>query len=192
MRPAIFVDKDGTLIPDIPYNVDPRLITLSSGAGEALRKLKGCGYLLVIVSNQSGVARGLFSEDDLVPVWERLHRLLADYRVEIDGIHYCPHHPDAVIERYAMQCDCRKPQPGLLINAAWTLNIDLRRSWMIGDIAADSEAGNRAGCRTILIEKPYDPILKVNEASQPDFIAESWAQAGEIILRHYGKHHSTV
>lgn len=180
---AIFIDKDGTLIPDIPYNVDPELITLSPGAGETLRRLQDLGYLLVVVSNQAGVARGLFTEAALIPVRERLEALLQPYGVRLDGFYYCPHSPHATMLAYKRECTCRKPQPGLLLQAAHDLRIDLARSWMIGDITADSEAGNRAGCQTILMEKPDDPILYLDEQNQPGWIVSTWWEAGTLVER---------
>jgi len=187
MHRAIFIDKDGTLIPDIPYNVDPVRITLMPGAGDTLRRLAAAGYRLVVVSNQSGVARGCFTEADLLPVRARLEALLDAYGVRLDGFYYCPHCPDGTVAQYAVECDCRKPRAGMLRAAAADLNLDLSRSWMVGDIAADSEAGNRAGCRTILIEKPYDLIRDLTAYSRPDFIVSCWAEAGEIILSGAGR-----
>lgn len=183
MNRAVFIDKDGTLIPDIPYNVEPERITLSPGAGNALRRLKDAGYLLVVVSNQSGVAHGLFSEAALEPVKTRLNDLLAMYGVALDGFYYCPHLPDAVVPEYAVDCACRKPKPGMLVTAANDLNIDLSHSWMIGDILADSEAGKRAGCRTILIEKDDDPIVDINERNRPDAIVRDWESAAAVVLQ---------
>lgn len=182
MQRAIFIDKDGTLIVDVPYNVDPELITLSLGAGEALRRFKDAGYLLVVVSNQSGVAKGLFDEAALQPVQHRLNELLADYGVQLDGFYYCPHWPHGTVEHYAVACECRKPKAGMLLAAARDLKIDLSRSWMIGDILADTEAGKHAGCRTILIEKPYDPVLHLTNQNRPDFIVHSWHETARVIL----------
>jgi D-glycero-D-manno-heptose 1,7-bisphosphate phosphatase len=182
LKRAVFIDKDGTLIPDIPYNVDPHLITLSPGAGETLRELKRWGYLVVVVSNQSGVARGLFPEAALIPVRERIAALLREFNVLLDGFYYCPHVSDAPLPAYRRDCACRKPQPGMLLRAARDLEIDLSRSWMVGDITTDSEAGNRAGCRTILIEKAYDPIIDLNDQNRPGFIVSSWRAAGDLML----------
>ena len=178
----MFIDKDGTLIPDIPYNVDPALITLAPRAGEVLRQLRDAGYLLVVVSNQAGIARGLFDEAALGPVAARLDDLLRGYGVALDGFYYCPHLPDADVPRYAVECTCRKPHAGMLLSAAHDLRIDLARSWLVGDITTDSEAGKRASCRTILIEKPYDPIGTLTERNRPDYIVRDWPQAGRHIL----------
>jgi D-glycero-D-manno-heptose 1,7-bisphosphate phosphatase len=151
MAKAIFLDKDGTLIPDIPYNVDPEFITLQPDAIEGLQLLRNEGYVFIIISNQAGVARGFFTEDKLPAVKERLTQLLAKHNITLAGFYYCPHHPGGSIEKYNQDCNCRKPEPGMLLKAAREHNIDLTQSWMIGDILNDIEAGNRAGCKTVLI-----------------------------------------
>ncbi|MBA4167340.1 MAG: HAD family hydrolase, partial [Chitinophagaceae bacterium] len=133
-KKAVFLDKDGTLIPDIPYNVNPELITVSDASVDGLRALSSAGYLLVVVTNQSGIARGYFSEDKLETVFAKLITLLSAENIYIDGFYYCPHHPEATIKYYAKECDCRKPLPGMISRAAEELNIDLSGSWMIGDI----------------------------------------------------------
>src|SRR4051794_39180301 len=107
MRRAIFLDKDGTLIEDVPYNVDPGRIRLAEGAAEGLRSLHAAGFRLIVISNQSGVARGLFAEEALGGVRDRLRQLLADLGVPLDGFYYCPHHPDGAVSRYSMSCACR-------------------------------------------------------------------------------------
>src|SRR5438093_11179442 len=112
LLPAVFLDKDGTLIEDVPYNVDPGQITLAPGAAEGAALLAEAGYALVVVSNQSGVARGLFKEDALIAVERRLRELLAVLDVPLAGFFYCPHHPQGKVPRYATVCSCRKPAPG--------------------------------------------------------------------------------
>ena len=148
---AIFLDKDGTLLKDVPYNVDPRLMRLSPRDGDALRLLAP-HYRLIVVSNQSGVARGYFAESALKGVESRLKHLLAEHGATLTAFYYCPHHPRGQVAAYRRRCQCRKPQPGMLLQAAAEHGIDLGRSWMVGDTLDDVEAGRRAGCRTILIE----------------------------------------
>jgi D,D-heptose 1,7-bisphosphate phosphatase len=149
---AVFIDKDGTLIVDVPYNVDLKRIVLSDHCLTGLKKLQHQGYLLVIISNQSGVARGYFPEEALSAVEQQLNTMLLKEGIRLDGFYYCPHYPEGSVEQYAIECDCRKPEPGMLLKAAIDLGIDLASSWMIGDILNDVEAGNRAGCKSILID----------------------------------------
>lgn len=149
---AVLFDKDGTLIPDIPYNIDATMVELRSGIGPVLGELARRGYALAIVSNQSGVARGLFGEDALASVWERLQELASAYGARFSAFYYCPHHPAGSVADYALECDCRKPKSGLVERALRELNADPRSSWMIGDTLDDIEAGARAGLNTALIQ----------------------------------------
>lgn len=180
--PAIFLDKDGTLVDNVPYNVDPLQITLSPGASVGIRRLFDAGYRLVVVSNQSGVARGLFSEMALVAVRDRLELLLkAEAGAELSGFYYCPHHPEGTVHRYSFSCPCRKPKPGMLIQAAHDLDIDLAHSWMIGDILDDIEAGRSAGCTTILIANGSETEWILNPMRQPHFIVSNLDEAARTI-----------
>jgi D-glycero-D-manno-heptose 1,7-bisphosphate phosphatase len=179
---VIFLDKDGTLIPDIPYNVNPALITLVPGAGQALRQLQDAGYHLIIVSNQSGVALGYFDEADLTPVSLRLWELLAEQDIYPLAIYYCPHAAEGKILPYACPCQCRKPLPGLLLKAADDFGISLPDSWMIGDILNDVEAGRRVACRTILLNNGNETEWKMNEWRKPDFMVNDLREAAATIL----------
>ncbi len=156
---AVFLDRDGTIIEDTGYVDDAGKVRLLPGAADAISRFKRAGYLVVIVSNQSGVARGLFDEDTLSIVHQRVESLLARHGAAIDGAYYCPYldGPDAVVETYRRDSSLRKPKPGMLLQAAEELNIDLERSWMIGDSKRDVKAGNRAGCRTIRLSAEDDP-----------------------------------
>jgi D-glycero-D-manno-heptose 1,7-bisphosphate phosphatase len=168
---AIFLDKDGTLIRDLPYNVDPSLMELSWQAGPALHLLQQLGYKLIVVTNQSGVARGLFTEAALEPVRRRLSEMLAQYGAMLDGFYYCPHSLEGTVNRYAISCTCRKPRPGMLLQAALDHGIDLSASWMIGDILNDVEAGRRAGCRTVLIDNGNETEWAYGPQRMPDLKA---------------------
>lgn len=179
MSKAVFIDKDGTLIHDVPYNVDPERIVLYTGAVRALRDLREHGYRLIIISNQAGVAHGYFEEQALDAVKERLRILLGD--VTIDGFYFCPHHPQGVVERYTRACNCRKPQPGMIQQAAADFEIDLSQSWMIGDILHDVEAGNRAGCKTILINNGHETAWEINSFRKPAYIAKDLVEASQLI-----------
>src|SRR5690606_10986265 len=192
-RKAIFIDKDGTLIPNIPYNVDPEKITLSTKASDGLIKLQKSGFLLVIVSNQSGVAKGLFKEKDLEPVRNKIETLFFAHNIQLSGFYFCPHHPQGIVNQYSIKCNCRKPSERLLLNAANDLAIDLTKSWMIGDILNDVEAGNRAGCRSILLNNVNETEWKSGDYREPAYIARNIPEAAEYILNisNYGKHNST-
>ena len=146
-RPAILLDKDGTLLDDVPYNVDVELMRLAPTADKALARLAKLGVPLVVISNQSGVAEKRFEAWRLRLVGKRLAAMFAEQGATLAGFYWCPHArpPEG-------QCSCRKPIPGLLLQAAQELHLDLPRSWMIGDILDDIEAGRRAGCRTALID----------------------------------------
>ena len=181
-RPAVFLDKDGTLIEDVPYNVDPDQIRLAPGVGEGLAQLRAAGFRLIVVSNQSGVARGLFSESALGGVEDRISELLAGFGVDLDGFYYCPHHPEGVEPRYAMTCECRKPAPGLILKAAREHAVDLDRSWFIGDILNDVEAAHRAGCRAALINNGNETEWERSPLRWPEFVAADFAAAARLIV----------
>ncbi len=180
---AVFLDKDGTLIEDIPYNVDPERIVLASGAEDGLRMLHQAGYRLFVFSNQSGVARGYFPERALLSVRDRIGTLLAEVGVPLAGFYYCPHHPDGSIARYAIKCACRKPYPGLIYRAAEEHGIDLGASWVIGDILDDVEAGLHAGCRTVLVDRGGETEWRVTVGRVPDFVSRDLRQAASTIVK---------
>jgi D,D-heptose 1,7-bisphosphate phosphatase len=191
--PAIFLDKDGTLIEDVPYNVDPARMRLLPGVADGLRLVHAAGYPLVVISNQSGVARGYFSEDALPAVEARLRELLAGAAVPLAGFYYCPHHPRGSVVAYAVECLCRKPAPGLLLRAASDLNLDLTRSWFIGDILNDVEAGQRAGCRTVLIDNGNETEWLPGPLREPHYTAADLHHAARLILaaEEHGPAHAT-
>src|SRR3569623_890994 len=182
MDAAVFLDKDGTLIHDIPYNVDPDLIVLQDNCIEGLKLLSQKGYKLIVISNQSGVARGYFAEEALYGVEKKLQSLLAPYGINLSGFYFCPHYPQGIIDEYAVDCYCRKPWPGMLLHAAEVHHIDLSESWMIGDILNDVEAGNRAGCKTILINKGNETEWVTGELRTPTTTCNSIDEAAECIL----------
>jgi histidinol-phosphate phosphatase family protein len=180
---AIFIDKDGTLIENVPYNVNPALIQLTWQAGQALQVFKSLGFKLIVVSNQSGIAKGLFTEMAMQPVENRLAERLVQYGVTLDGFYYCPHSPDGVISRYAISCTCRKPMPGMLLRAAAEHGFDLEQSWMIGDILHDIEAGRRAGCQTVLIDNGNETEWKMSPLRTPTFKAPDLFVAAQLIAQ---------
>jgi histidinol-phosphate phosphatase family protein len=178
---AIFIDKDGTLVEDVPYNIDPQRVRLAERAVDGLRALRAAGFRIVVITNQSGVARGLFGEGEVRAMGSHLAELLDAEGAALDGFYYCPHHPDGHIPDYAVGCDCRKPAPGLIRRAAADLRLQLEASWMIGDIATDIEAGAAAGCRTALVNRRPDVELR-QLAQQPDVVAPDLAAAAARIV----------
>jgi D-glycero-D-manno-heptose 1,7-bisphosphate phosphatase len=183
---AIFLDKDGTLVDDLHYNADPRRIDLASGAGPALRLLARLDYRFIVVSNQDGIAHGLFTEAEMDAVGNRLADLMFREQLSLDGFYYCPHHPEGRVQRYALNCTCRKPMPGMLLQAAREHEIDLRSSWMIGDILHDVEAGNRAGCRTMLLDNGHETEWRLGARRVPTGMAQDLYAAAVMIANADG------
>lgn len=178
---AVFLDKDGTLVEDVPYNVNPDLIRLEEGAFESLSLLQEAGYKLIIVTNQSGIARGLFEENELHEVRSKLMELFSPEGIHLTDFYYCPHHPHGKVEKYAFECYCRKPNPGMLYRAVLEHDIDLSKSWLVGDILHDIEAGNRAGCQTVLINNRHETEWDLAPMRQPAFIVNNLKRAACII-----------
>ena len=176
---AVFLDRDGTLITNRHYGADPDEIELIDGVVEGLLRLREAGYRLVLVSNQSGVARGYFDEAAVACMHYRLQRMLDTYGAALDGLEYCPHHPEGIVSPYAVECACRKPAPGMLRRAARKHGVNLSASWMVGDIKDDVEAGRRAGARTILVGPETSP-------TPPDFHVEDFTGAVRYILETSG------
>lgn len=178
---TVFLDKDGTIVKNVPYNVDPDRMHLTAGAAEGLSRLSDAGYRFIVVSNQSGVARGRFAEEALEGVEARLRALLAEIGVRLEGFYYCPHHPQGVVPEYAHVCRCRKPKPGLLLKAAREHNVDLTRAWFIGDILNDVEAGRQAECRTILIDNGNETEWSLTPRRLPNHVVADLAEAARVI-----------
>jgi D,D-heptose 1,7-bisphosphate phosphatase len=187
---AVFLDRDDTLIEDPGYINHPSQVHLLPGAAASLAQLRRIGYRLVVVSNQSGVARGIVSEEGLAQIHHTLEKLLADEGAYLDAIYYCPFHPEGSIPQYRMESDLRKPAPGMLLKAAKELDIDLSQSWMVGDSYRDVEAGKRAGCKTILINNPVKPVVKNPADPEPDRQAVNIREAVNII-RMFDQHHDS-
>ncbi len=151
MAKALFLDRDGVVIVEEGYLCEPDRVKLIPGAADAMRMAREAGYLLIMVSNQSGVARGKFGLADVEQVNMRLSEMLAVYGAAFDAVYYCPHHPDIT-----GPCDCRKPAPGMLLRAQKEFNIDMKDSAMVGDRPGDVQAGVNAGCgRCMLVRTGY-------------------------------------
>ena len=175
MNKAIFIDKDGTLISDVPYNVNPQLIRFEDHAVESLYLLQQKGYYLIVVSNQPGISLGYFKEEELKAVKEKIESSLLENKVMLNGFYYCPHAEDE-------GCNCRKPNPGLFFRAARDMEIDLSKSWMIGDILNDVEAGKRSNCKTILIDNGNETEWIWNKHRIPHYMVNHLKAAAEIVL----------
>jgi D,D-heptose 1,7-bisphosphate phosphatase len=184
MKKAIFLDRDGTVIENVHYNSDPEKVRLLPYASEALHRLQANDYLLVLVSNQSGVALGFFSEAELQKINERVSDLLSPSYVAFDDIYYCMHYKHGIVQQYVQDCDCRKPMPGMILQAAQEHEVDLSQSWMIGDILDDVEAGTRAGCKTILLDNGNETEWKRNRYRVPQYMVKDLMEAADVILKY--------
>jgi histidinol-phosphate phosphatase family protein len=170
------------LLEDVPFNVDVARMRLAPGGERALAALAALDCPLIVVSNQPGVGLGYFSESALSAVHASLARMFAGCGATLAGFHYCPHAPSAGDSLPA--CGCRKPAPGLLLRAAAMHGIDLARSWMVGDILDDVEAGTRAGCRTVLIDNGNETEWRDGPFRHPDAVVHSLMDAASIIAKH--------
>jgi D-beta-D-heptose 7-phosphate kinase/D-beta-D-heptose 1-phosphate adenosyltransferase len=175
-RAAVFLDRDGTLIEDVGYPRNPTQVRLLPGVAEALLRLRGRGQLLVVVSNQSGLGRGVITSAEARSVAERMEQCLSQEGVQLDASYYCPHGPEE-------GCSCRKPEAGLLRRAAEEWGIDLDRSYFVGDKSSDIEAGRRAGCRTVLLAGNRG----IATEAEPDYAAVGWREAADWILDNIGR-----
>lgn len=180
-RPALFIDKDGTLVENVPFNVDPARLRFAPKALEALAAISAAGYALVVVTNQSGVALGRFTRGQLSRLEKALReRLWTEGGVRLDGFHACVHAPG---KDGTPSCLCRKPAPGLLQQAALKHRLDLTRSWMVGDILDDVEAGRRAGARSILLDVGNETEwLPGGVWREPHHRCRSWCEVAELVL----------
>lgn len=153
-KPAVFLDRDGVINEDRGYVHRWEDFSFLPGAIEALRRLQQKGYLLVVITNQSAVARGLCTEADVLALHERMRAFLREQGIELTGIYYCPHHPQGSVSDYAIACSCRKPEPGMILRAAQEHGIDLSRSLLVGDKLSDLEAGRAAGIPSLYLVVP--------------------------------------
>ena len=185
MNKAVFLDRDGVITQDPPHyahRIDQ--LKLIPKSAEAIRILNENGFKVVVVSNQSGVARGYYQEKDVHIFNEAMKKELEEMGAYIDAVYYCPHYPEANVEAYRRVCDCRKPKPGMLKRAENDLNLDLKRSFMVGDKIIDIEAGYSAGCKTILVLTGHgnDELKKnTNMNIKPNYISKDLYTASQII-----------
>jgi len=177
---AVFIDKDGTLVEDVPHNVDPAKLRFTPHAMDGLRLLAGKGYQLIVVTNQPGLAYGLFTRAALTRLQLALAEMMQREGVRLTDFYACPHAPGPAGP--VPGCLCRKPAPGLLRQAARAHAIDLQRSWMIGDILDDVEAGRRAGCRTVMLDIGHETVWRLSPLRTPHLRAADLLEAARAIV----------
>ena len=185
-RRAVFLDRDGTINVEVAYLSTVDDFRFLPGVPQSLKRLKDAGFLLVVVTNQSGIGRGYYDEGALAAIHRHMHAELAASGAAVDACYFCPHHPEHATGDYRRECGCRKPLPGMLLQAAADLDIDLGASFMIGDKLADVEAGLSAGCRSLLVLTGYgeteQALLPGGVGAYPDLSA-----ATEAILTRDGR-----
>ena len=189
MNKAIFFDRDGVLNLDNDFITDINDVVLYEKTPDVIAYCRNLGFKTFIITNQAAVARGMMPEDKLLQINEEYKALLKEQNPDaiIDKIYYCPHHPNANVEEYRVKCECRKPHPGMILAASKEFNINLSKSYMIGDRMSDITAGSLAGCKTIHCltgkhtEKPIISDLKTDETLKPDFLINNISELREII-----------
>ena len=188
MKKAVFIDRDGTISEEVGYINHASRFKLFPYSADAIRRLNENGWLAIITTNQAGVARGYFNEDLIHAVHERLRAGLAAGGAQLDGIYYCAHHPSLGEPPYRVDCDCRKPKPGLISRAAHDLDIDLGESWMVGDRYSDIEVARNAGVKSAFVLSGYGrgewEHQRESWKIQPDLVAEDLLEAVEFITAH--------
>lgn len=184
-RRAVFIDRDGTLSEEVGYINHPSRFRLFPYAAAAVRHLNKHGWLAVLTTNQAGVARGYFLEEMISSVHEEMNKHLEHDGARLDGIYYCAHHPSVGEPPYRLECDCRKPKPGLITRAATDLAIDLNESWMVGDRYSDIELARNAGVKSAFVLSGYGRGEWEHQSKtwthQPDLVAENLLEAVELI-----------
>ncbi len=193
MNKAVFLDRDGTVNEEVGYLSDLKQLRLIPGSGAAIKRLNDAGFMVVLVTNQSGIARGYFPESLVHETHALLQQMLRNEGARLDGIYFCPHHPTEGKTHYTMECECRKPGTGLIDRAARDLAIDVKQSYVVGDKWSDVELGQRAGARTILVRSGFaqdDPgNTRPSHLADPDFIAHTLKDAAEWILKSASRSH---
>jgi D-glycero-D-manno-heptose 1,7-bisphosphate phosphatase len=186
-KPAVFLDRDGTINEQMGYINHICRFQLLPGAAQAIKKLNDAHIPVVVVSNQSGLARGYFPEELLVAVHEKMHKLLAEEGAMVDAIYYCPHHPEAKEDRFRKACDCRKPKPGLILQASKEMGLDPEQSFVVGDRWSDIKTAVNCGATSILVRTGYgrgdEQYIGPQQKIQPDFKSDDLAGAVEWILQ---------
>ena len=183
---AVFLDRDGTINTDVGYLNHPDQLELIPRSALAIKLLNEAGFKTVVITNQAGIAKGLLQETLLPEIHQRLSMLLDKEGARIDRFYYCPHHPEAAVEQYRIDCQCRKPFPGLVLQAAAELGIDATRSYVIGDKSCDIELAHNVGARAIMVMTGYGPVglnrLREAHLAPPHFTAADLYDAVQCIL----------
>jgi D,D-heptose 1,7-bisphosphate phosphatase len=177
MEKAVFFDKDGTIVKNVPYNGDPEKVEFIKGTSEVFTDLKKLGFKLIVVTNQGGVAQGRLSLKEV----RRIRSWFKNNLKDLDDFYFCPHFPGGKVRKFSVNCRCRKPKPGLLLRAARRYALDLNKSWLVGDILDDMEAGKRAGCQTILLDVGSETQWKSGRLRKPDFVLKSLEEVPRVI-----------
>jgi D-glycero-D-manno-heptose 1,7-bisphosphate phosphatase len=183
VKPAVFLDRDGTLLQEGNYVDRLERLEFFPYTVDAVRTLNQAGFAVVIVTNQSGVARGMYPEEFVGEAHRHIEEKLNAGGARVDGYYYCPHHPEGSVEALRQDCECRKPKPGQILQAASELDLDLGRSFMVGDRWKDIEAGRAAGVRTILVRTGYGREAESTEAMGDTVVVDNLIQAAAWILR---------
>ncbi len=182
-KPGVFLDRDGTIIESVHYLSDPRDVRLIPGAARAIQSLREAGFVCVVVTNQSAIGRGMFTEDQLVLIHDEMNRQLGDQGTEVDAIYFCPEAPSSD-DRTAIEHTDRKPGPGMLYRAAHDLNLDLNASWMVGDMISDVHAGLNAGCKGSILVRTGLGLRETEARTESEYqVTDDIAAAAELILR---------
>ena len=182
LSPAVFLDRDGTINVEKEYLIHPGDFEFLPGVPEALKKLQQAGFLLIVVTNQSGIARGYFSLEQVNKLHQYVTLQLEQFGVSLAGIYICPHHPTCGQGEYLRDCECRKGKPGMLFEAAEDLNIDLCNSFMIGDKLADIEAGHAAGCEIYLVKTGHGKDFEADSAIYGAEVVNNLPEAADMII----------
>ena len=186
VRPAVFLDRDGTINEQMGYINHLSRFQMLPGAARAIARLNEAGFAVVVVSNQSGLARGYFPDELLTAVHKKMRAELAEEGGHVDGLYFCPHHPEAKRAEFRVACDCRKPKPGLVLQAAAEMNLDLSRSFMVGDRWSDLKCGVQAGVTPLLVLTGYGrgdaQYIGPQQEIQPAFVGEDLSAVVDWIL----------
>jgi len=188
---AVFIDRDGTINEEVKYLSKENNLRILPNAVEGIKLLKEAGFKVIVISNQSGVARGYFKEKDVQLINKKIKELIKQSGADIDGFYYCPHHPEAIVDKYRQVCQCRKPEPGLFLQAAAQLNINMRKSFIVGDKLSDIQMSEVLGAQAVLVLTGYGLQEREKYCSESHlalhYIAEDLLDAARWILQQTKK-----